>query len=258
MGGHRGVGGAWQLCRASKGGAVSSDKCLEILSAVGDAFNSPVDTKELLERTARAVVEQLDLKACQFCLLSQDQQLLDHIASFGLGEAFLGRGPVEAAGLAGATAVWVASLKGHGQFGGRLVEIFFGRNLRAMTIARIAIGVLAPALLLLLLAQGQFWLLVTFTLLLGASQGVITIVRGAVPLALFGTQGYGAVLGLIATPILLVNAFSPALYALIVDTVGWHNALYALLACSMLTWLAIELMSRWYEGARAERTAPAR
>ena len=157
---------------------------------------------------------------------------------------------LEAAGLAGATAVWVASLKGHGQFGGRLVEIFFGKNLKAMTVARIAIGVLPPALLLLMLARGEFWLLVTFTLLLGASQGVITIVRGAVPLALFGTQGYGAVLGLIATPILLVNAFSPTLFALIVDQVGWHNALYVLLACSILTWFAIELMSRWYEGAR--------
>lgn len=166
---------------------------------------------------------------------------------------------LEAAGLAGATAVWVASLKGHGQFGGRLVEIFFGRNLRSMTVARIAIGVLPPALLLLMLARGELWLLVAFTLLLGASQGVITIVRGAVPLALFGAEGYGAVLGLIATPILLVNAFSPALFALIVDQVGWHNALYALLACAILTWLAIELMSRWYEGARAaNRVAPQR
>lgn len=161
---------------------------------------------------------------------------------------------LEAAGLAGAAAVWVASLKGHGQFGGRLVEIFFGKNLKAMTVARIAIGVLPPALLLLMLARGEFWLLVTFTLLLGASQGVITIVRGAVPLALFGTQGYGAVLGLIATPILLVNAFSPALFALIVDQVGWQDALYALLACAILTWLAIELMSRWYEGARTGKT----
>ena len=106
-----------------------------------------------------------------------------------------------------------------------------------------------------MLARGEFWLLVTFTLLLGASQGVITIVRGAVPLALFGTQGYGAVLGLIATPILLVNAFSPALFALIVDQVGWQNALYALLACAILTWFAIELMSRWYEGARTGKTA---
>ncbi len=163
---------------------------------------------------------------------------------------------LEAAGLAGATAVWVASLKGHGQFGGRLVEIFFGKNLKAMTVARIAIGILPPAMLLLMLAGGEFWLLVTFTLLLGASQGVITIVRGAVPLALFGTQGYVAVLGLIATPILLVNAFSPALFALIVDLVGWQNALYALLASSLLTWLAIELMSRWYEGARTGKTAP--
>ena len=48
---------------------------------------------------------------------------------------------LEAAGLAGATAVWVASLKGHGQFGGRVVEIFFARNLKAMTVARIAIAV---------------------------------------------------------------------------------------------------------------------
>ncbi|MFZ5779648.1 MAG: MFS transporter [Pseudomonadota bacterium] len=160
---------------------------------------------------------------------------------------------LEAAGLAGATAVWVASLKGHGQFAGRLVEIFFGRNLRAMTIARIAIGVLPPCLVLLMLAHGQLVLLAAFTLLLGASQGVVTIVRGAVPLALFGSKGYGAVLGLIATPILLVNAFSPALYALIVDQVGWENAVYALLGCAIVTWIAIELMSRWYERARTKR-----
>ncbi|WP_422003121.1 MFS transporter [Reyranella sp.] len=158
---------------------------------------------------------------------------------------------LEAAGLAGATAVWVASLKGHGQFGGRLVEIFFGRNLKAMTVARIAIGVLPPALLILMLARGELWLLVAFTLLLGASQGVVTIVRGAVPLALFGAQGYGAVLGLIATPILLVNAFSPALFALIVDMVGWQSAVYSLLAGSLLTWVAMEWMARWYGSARA-------
>ena len=59
---------------------------------------------------------------------------------------------------------------------------------------------------------------------------------------------------LIATPILLDNAFSPALFAFIVDYVGWQNALYALLACSILTCLAIELMSRWYEGAQRSRS----
>ena len=158
---------------------------------------------------------------------------------------------LEAAGLVGATAVWVASLKGHGQFVGRLVEIFFGRNLKAMTIARIAIAVLPASLVLLLLARGDLWQLVAFTLLLGASQGVITIVRGAVPLALFGASGYGAVLGLIATPILLVNAFSPAVFALLVDQFGWQISLYALLGCSLATWIAIEIMSRWHKGAQS-------
>lgn len=158
---------------------------------------------------------------------------------------------LEAAGLAGATAVWVASLKGHGQFAGRLVEIFFGRNLKAITIARIAIGVVPVSLLLLFVARGALPQLIAFTLLLGAAQGVITIVRGAVPLALFGSQGYGTVLGLIATPILLVNAFSPAVFALLVDQFGWQPSLYALFGCSLLTLIAIEFMSRWYESAQA-------
>ena len=85
---------------------------------------------------------------------------------------------------------------------------------------------------------------------MGASQGVITIVRGALPLALFGATGYGAVLGLIATPILIVNAASPTLFALIVDGWGWHAAQVVLVACAATSWLAMELMSRWYERNR--------
>ena len=44
---------------------------------------------------------------------------------------------LEAAGLATAAAVWVASMKGVAQFGGRVVEIVFARNLRAITVGRI-------------------------------------------------------------------------------------------------------------------------
>ena len=96
---------------------------------------------------------------------------------------------LEAAGLATAAAVWVASMKGVAQFGGRVVEIVFGRNLRAITVGRIAVGILPPSLLLLLVGTGSLPLVVAFTLLMGASQGVITIVRGAVPLVLFGAKG---------------------------------------------------------------------
>jgi MFS family permease len=166
---------------------------------------------------------------------------------------------LEAAGLATAAAVWVASLKGVAQFGGRVVEIAFARNLRAITVGRIAVGILPPSLLLLLAGTGSLPLVVAFTLLMGASQGVITIVRGAVPLALFGAKGYGAVLGVIATPILVINAASPTVFAWIVDRWGWGPARVSLLVGCSAAWLAMEVMARWYARQRvAQANAPTR
>ncbi|MBM4440281.1 MAG: MFS transporter [Candidatus Rokubacteria bacterium] len=158
---------------------------------------------------------------------------------------------LEAAGLATATAVWVASLKGVAQFSGRVVEIAFGRSLRAITVGRIAIGLLPPSMLLLLAGAASLPLVIAFTLLTGASQGVITIVRGAVPLALFGAKGYGAVLGVIATPVLVVSAASPTVFAWIVDRWGWDAARVSLLVGCSSAWIAMEVMSRWYERRRA-------
>jgi MFS family permease len=163
---------------------------------------------------------------------------------------------LEAAGLTTVAAVWMGSLKGFAQFGGRIVEISFGRRLRAITIARIAIGTLPVSFVLLMLAGGNFQVLLAFTLLMGASQGVITIVRGALPLALFGAAGYGAVLGLVATPILIVIAAAPTLFALLIDRWGWQAAEGVLLATAGASWAAIELMTRWYERQRAAFTRP--
>ena len=159
---------------------------------------------------------------------------------------------LEAVGLATAAAVWVASMKGFAQFGGRVVEIVFGRNLHAMTVGRIAIGILPISFVLLLASGGNVAAIVAFTLLMGASQGVITIVRGAVPLALFGQAGYGAVLGLLATPVLLVNAASPTLFALIVERWGWFTGQAVLVAASAASCAAMEVMSRWYRRSRRD------
>lgn len=159
---------------------------------------------------------------------------------------------LEAAGLATAAAVWVASMKGFAQFAGRVVEILFGQKLPSITVGRIAVGVLPVSFLLLLIASGNFYLVLLFTLLMGAAQGVITIVRGAVPLALFGAAGYGTVLGLIATPVLIVNAAAPTLFALIVDLWGWDAARGVLLATTAAACVSMELMSRWYRRGRPQ------
>jgi hypothetical protein len=159
---------------------------------------------------------------------------------------------LEAAGLATAAAVWVASMKGAAQFGGRVVEIVFARNLRAITVGRIAVGLLPVSLLLLLTGTGRLSLVVAFTLVMGACQGVITIVRGAVPLAMFGSRGYGAVLGVIATPISVVNAATPTAFAWVVDRWGWPAGRVALLAAASGGWLMMEVMAHWYERQRRQ------
>ena len=165
---------------------------------------------------------------------------------------------LEAAGLATAAAVWVASMKGVAQFGGRVVEIMFARNLRPITVGRIAVGILPASLLLLMLGTRSLPLIVAFTLLMGASQGVITIVRGAVPLSLFGSAGYGAVLGTIATPILVVNAASPSVFAWITDRWGWETGRASLLVGAAAAWIAMELMSVWYERRRSAKNPDVR
>lgn len=158
---------------------------------------------------------------------------------------------LEAAGLTAAMAVWMASLKGLAQFAGRVVEIVFGRNLSAMAVGRVAIMATPVSFALLYGSRGSAVVLLAFTLLMGAAQGVLTIVRGAVPLALFGAKGYGTVIGIIATPVLLVSAGAPTLFAWIVDSWGWSVGNGVILAGSAAAFVCMEVMAWWYRGTLA-------
>src|SRR5262245_37437377 len=56
-----------------------------------------------------------------------------------------------------------------------------------------------------------------FTVMFGMANGLITIARGTLPLALFGASGYGALLGRIAGPFLLMQAIAPLVLALVAE-----------------------------------------
>jgi hypothetical protein len=45
------------------------------------------------------------------------------------------------------------------------------------------------------------------------SNGIMTINRGTLPLALFGAKGYARILGSLAVPVLLAQALAPTLTA---------------------------------------------
>ncbi|MBD3788537.1 MAG: hypothetical protein IE922_16545, partial [Sphingomonadales bacterium] len=69
-----------------------------------------------------------------------------------------------------------------------------------------------------------------FAAILGAGAGLSSIVRGAVPVALFGVQGLGARLGRLAGIRNLLGAAAPFLFALMVAQASMPLALAAMLA----------------------------
>jgi hypothetical protein len=157
---------------------------------------------------------------------------------------------LEATGLALATAVFLASLKGFAQVAGRIWDLTFARKWHPVSVGRVSVAFLPLSFLVLMLGGATFWTALAFTLLFGVSNGLVTIVRGAVPLALFGAKGYGAVLGILATPYLLLAALSPAAFALVVERWGYGVGEAIMLGAGLVSFLAMEVMALWYRRQR--------
>jgi hypothetical protein len=117
-------------------------------------------------------------------------------------------------GLNAAEAVAIASLIGPGQVAGRVVEWTVGKHFDLLLRARLA-ALLFPIGSALLPLGGPVSA-TAFAVLYGMSNGIMTINRGTLPLALFGPNGYATVLGRLAVPVLMAQAVAPTVAAPIV------------------------------------------
>src|SRR5665213_1462602 len=133
-------------------------------------------------------------------------------------------------GIDSGTVVWIGALFGPAQVGARLIEFAFGRNVYPLWVARFALSVLLCAFVMLAVLGFSVPAAAAFALMFGGANGLITITRGAVPLALFGASGYGRLMGRLAGPFLLVQAAAPVVMAFVVDRASDPAAL-ALAAC---------------------------
>jgi MFS family permease len=125
---------------------------------------------------------------------------------------------LQATGLSLAAAVGLAALAGPSQVVARVMELsFLGRSSPLLTARLAALG--HPLAAACLLIAGPVAAL-PFVVLHGLGNGLLTIVRGTLPLALFGAQGYGARQGWIALPGRLLGAASPWLLGLLLERHG--------------------------------------
>lgn len=107
------------------------------------------------------------------------------------------------------TAVLVSTLIGPMQVAGRFGEMAFAARLMPQTVGKLVFAMLPAGLLALLLLGEHQFAVAAFCVLYGASNGVLTIVRGTVPQTLFGREHYGAISGALAGPSLLAKAGGP-------------------------------------------------
>ncbi|PTM42905.1 MFS transporter [Bosea sp. 124] len=147
-------------------------------------------------------------------------------------------------GLSAAVAVGIGAMVGPSQVAGRLVEMLFGTALQPVTTAWVS-ALLMPLGFMLLLVGGMTATLAgLFAIAYGISMGLSSIVRGTVPLQLFGPAGYGAMLGKLSAPGLAIKAAAPLAFAVLIERAGQVPSMLLLIAFSGMAALALFALAR--------------
>ncbi|MCB9999599.1 MAG: MFS transporter [Methylobacteriaceae bacterium] len=162
---------------------------------------------------------------------------------------------VRQAGLTGEQAILVGMAFGPGQVLARFAEMIWGARFPAVVGGRISVILLPPALLFLLSGSMNLFLALCFSAALGMSNGLMTIARGTVALALFGRHGYGAIIGDLALASLFSRAAGPLVLAYGLERWGLSLSALACIACALVGVVAMEFVARIAASQRQERRA---
>jgi hypothetical protein len=124
---------------------------------------------------------------------------------------------LQADGATEAEAIAAGMLIGPAQVAARIIEASFLKRFHPLLSARLSSALHPIGVLLLPLGAGA---IPVFALLHGAGNGILTIARGTVPLALYGVQDYGYRLGILGAPARIAQATAPLLFGLLIDKFG--------------------------------------
>ena len=125
---------------------------------------------------------------------------------------------LQAAGATTLQAATAGALIGPAQVLARIVEASFLSRYHPLVSTRLACLTHPIGAVILALAGGGA--AGVFAIFHGAGNGILTIARGTLPLAIFGPQNYGYRLGIIGAPARMAQAIAPLAFGLLIDTMG--------------------------------------
>ena len=146
---------------------------------------------------------------------------------------------LEAAGATAGQAVFAGALIGPSQVLARIFEASFLSRFHPLVSTRLACITHPIGAVILALAGGGAASL--FAIFHGTGNGILTIARGTLPLAIFGPKDYGYRLGIIGAPARMAQAAAPLLFGLLIDTMG-SRVLIVSSALSLSALLALFLV----------------
>ena len=150
---------------------------------------------------------------------------------------------LEGMGVPLALAFTIGSLVGPSQVLGRLLDFFFMRRWHPLVGTRIA-ALTHPIGGALLLVFGAPFAM-AFVVLHGIGNGILIIARGTLPLAIFGTKGYGERQGWLMMPSKFAQAAAPFLFGLALTDWG-SNVLWLSWGLGLSVFIALCLISTKY------------
>ncbi|CAN5919865.1 MFS transporter [soil metagenome] len=147
---------------------------------------------------------------------------------------------LEATGASQTQAIFAGALIGPAQVAARLLEAGPLARFHPLVTARLATLTHPMGVAVLLLAGGGV-ASTAFALLHGSGNGILTIARGTVPLALFGPENYGYRLGLLGMPSRFLSALAPFAFAVLLEHIG-SSILFVTAALSLAALAALSLL----------------
>ncbi|MEH2502002.1 MULTISPECIES: MFS transporter [unclassified Bradyrhizobium] len=148
---------------------------------------------------------------------------------------------MEAAGATTAQAVFAGALIGPAQVAARIFEAGFLSRYHPLVSTRLACITHPIGAAILGLAGGGA--ASVFALFHGSGNGILTIARGTLPLAIFGPENYGYRLGIIGAPARMAQAAAPLLFGLLIEAMG-ARVLIVSSALSISALLALFLLRK--------------
>ncbi|GAA0622928.1 MFS transporter [Thalassospira tepidiphila] len=146
---------------------------------------------------------------------------------------------LQISGMDATGALIAASLVGPAQVAGRLAEFGLLKKMHPLISSRLSALTHPVGAVLLLIFGGPVGML--FTSLHGIGNGILTIAKGTLPLAIFGPVGYGARQGYIMAPSRFAQAAAPFVFGLLIDDYGQY-AIFLTIALGLITFAALMML----------------